>query len=133
MTESDSQVLKDEHAQAHVDGTVTLGQLKSMLAELPEVMDDYIVFVAGDPEGNDFHGFSQLTVGWADTTYRPDRISGYYPDEGKNGSWLEAMESATRSLIEGDEEDYHDEEEDEPAEDEPFDPGENVRAVTLWP
>ena len=43
---------------------MTVGELKAVLADLPESWDNRVVVLAKDPEGNGFNTLAELAVGW---------------------------------------------------------------------
>jgi hypothetical protein len=113
---------------------MTLKELRDKLAELPAEMDEHLVFLASDPEGNAFHSVNEVYVGWAEDDYRPDRVTSYEP--GPGADWVDAMNSATLDHFYGDDSYDEGEDEDEPQPEPgqvPDDIGANVRAVVIWP
>jgi len=99
---------------------MTLRELRALLAEIPRTMDDHVVVVAHDEEGNGFNTLADIEVGW----YRNQderSFRGTSPGEGE--TWTAAEVRIT-------EEYQHDE--DDPDEWIPVDEHDH-RAICLWP
>jgi len=76
---------------------LTIGMLREMLAEIPPEMDSYLVTTASDPEGNDFHVATEVSVGW----YRgeDERIFRGSRPSMTASSWAATMEVATSEYL----------------------------------
>lgn len=104
---------------------LTVGQLKALLASMPESFEDKIVVLAKDPEGNGFETLSEVAVGFL-RTRDENSFHGFVPSD--NDVWAQVEAEALRDYL-TDEDADEDDEEDEPAALDEFD----HPAVCLWP
>lgn len=103
---------------------LTVGQLKALLASMPESFDDKIVVLASDPEGNSFDTLGEVAVGWYRNEYE-GQFEGRSPED--DDTWEKVEAEATNSYGYDDED--LDQEDAEPISlDEHDHP-----AICLWP
>lgn len=71
---------------------MTVGEPKTLLAELPDSWDGRVVVLAKDPEGNGFNTLAEVAVGW----YRDvdeAQFRGFTPSDDE--TWEQADQQAT--------------------------------------
>lgn len=124
MTKEDEQIPLNEMPYG-----LKVRELRRMLIELPAEFDNYVMVVAGDPEGNRFDTLSEIAVGWY-SNWDERHFTGYTPVD--DGTWPEAMQQATNDFLHGDEEDEDDDEEDS-GEEPTIRLEHDFQAICLWP
>lgn len=103
---------------------LTVGQLKALLASMPESFEDKIVVMSSDPEGNSFDTLAEVAVGWYRNEYE-GQFRGCSPQD--DDTWERVEAQALK--------DYMTDEDADPEEDDQLiDLDEHdYPAVCLWP
>jgi hypothetical protein len=104
---------------------MTVGQLKALLATMPESYNDRVVVLSSDPEGNSYDTLSDVGVGW----YR-DRYEGEFHGSSLNNddTWEGVEAQVTKEYLTDEDADEDDEDAEPVALDEHDHP-----AICLWP
>ena len=96
---------------------LTVRELRALLADLPAEMDEHLVVLSGDPEGNSFDTLGQVEAGWYFGLYRGDFVGSSPVD---HEQWSDAMNRVTQSVLND--------------EDAPLASGPDLNpAICLWP
>jgi hypothetical protein len=103
---------------------MTVGQLKAILASMPEDFDNKIVVLAQDAEGNGFDTLGEVAVGWFRNDYE-GAFRGRTPVD--DDTWRQAETEAHKDYTTDEDAD-----EDDEAAEIPLDEHDHP-AVCLWP